>query len=86
MRIDTDRELIYVKGHVPGPEGGEVAVRDSENGAFWKAIARKVKRGAAGSDALPEGILGLPFPAGTKQMAASLPKIVEWTGKQEPGK
>ncbi|CAO1622371.1 unnamed protein product [Sympodiomycopsis kandeliae] len=83
LRIDLERDLIYVQGNVPGPDEGSVEITDARRSLIWKAVKKNKRTGVVGSEALPQGIQGLPFPAGTKEMAASLPKIVEWNGESE---
>jgi len=64
IRIDTELDLLFIKGPVPGPRGGYVRVRDS----MFKPP--NLDR---------DGILGLPFPAGTEEVfktLATLPKEV----------
>lgn len=80
LRVDLDRELILVKGPLPGPDGGVVEVTDARRSLVWKAAKKNKKQGLEGAEALPEGIDALPFPAGTKEMKAGLPSIIEWTG------
>lgn len=80
LRIDLGRELILVKGNVPGPDGGMVQVTDARRSLIWKAAKKNKKQGLDGKEVLPEGIEGLPFPAGTRAMKKGLPQIVEWTG------
>lgn len=33
FKIDIDRQLVYLKGHVPGPTGGYIRIRDAVQGA-----------------------------------------------------
>jgi large subunit ribosomal protein L3 len=88
LRIDTVRDVILVKGNVPGPEGGHVLLSDAKRAligkaanAFSKGILLDGKGRATGEEAsdayLPEGVVDLPFPAGTREMAKTLPEIVE---------
>lgn len=96
LRIDTIRDIILVRGNVPGPEGGHVLLSDAKkalvmraHNAYSRGVLPEGKgpaTGQEGSDAyLPPGIVDLPFPAGTKEMAKSLPEIVE-VAHQEPVK
>lgn len=76
VRIDTQLNLLYVKGCVPGIDDGHVFIRDAKR-KIVGAAKRKLGKGATdASECLPAGVDGLPFPAGTKEMAASLPKII----------
>ncbi|WFD00073.1 hypothetical protein MYAM1_002819 [Malassezia yamatoensis] len=87
LRIDTKNELIYVKGAVPGPEGGVVYVQDAlknlVKSAYYTFRKGKTSAGELIDPAngvqqyLSNGVQDLPFPAGTKQLAAKLPEIVE---------
>jgi large subunit ribosomal protein L3 len=75
VRIDTVLNLIFVKGAVPGPDGGHVFITDAKRKVISEAI-RKTKKGLAVEECLPAGLDALPFPVGTKEMAEKLPKIV----------
>ena len=87
MRVDVRNELLFVRGNVPGPDGGIVVVRDA-----IKNIVRKsyftYRRGRTSEGELldpvkgpeqflPAGIVALPFPAGTRELAKQLPDIVD---------
>src|ERR1700723_4008801 len=61
VRIDTQLDLIFVRGHVPGPDKGQVLVKDAikkmislGRAAYVKGLTDKV---------LPKGVSDLPFPA-----------------------
>ena len=87
LRVDVKNELLFVKGPVPGPAGGVVMVRDALKNlvkyayyTYRKGISPQgdlldPAKGVA--QYLPEGVLGLPFPAGTTELAARLPEVVE---------
>lgn len=87
LRIDVKNELIFVKGQVPGPDGGVVVVRDALKSLVKNAYYTYRKGQSSTGELLdpakgpaqylPRGLLGLPFPAGTREMAASLPDVVE---------
>lgn len=87
LRVDVKNELLFVKGHVPGPEGGVVLVRDAlknlvKNAYFTyrrgQTPAGELLDPAKGAaQYLPRGLTGLPFPAGTREMAAALPDVIE---------
>lgn len=87
LRVDTVRDIILVKGNVPGPEGGHVLLSDAKKDLVGRAANALFKgllpdggraTGEEGSEVyLPPGIVDLPFPAGTKEMARTLPEIVE---------
>ena len=36
VKIDRGRNLIYVRGHVPGPRGAFVEIRDAKKAPLWK--------------------------------------------------
>lgn len=74
IRVDSELDLIFVKGAVPGFDNAHVMVRDAKKkmnslskANFAKGLPEKI---------LPKNVVDLPFPAGTKEMATSLPPIV----------
>lgn len=87
LRIDLKNELIFVKGAVPGPEGGVVMVQDAlknlVKNAYYTYRKGKTSTGElidpknGVQQYLANGLKGLPFPAGTKEMAKGLPEVVE---------
>lgn len=83
LRVDLNRQLILVQGNVPGPDGGIVKVSDAKRALLWKSMNRRHRYGLNGTAALPEGLTGLPFPAGTREIEQALPRILEWTGSSE---
>jgi large subunit ribosomal protein L3 len=75
VRVDSQLDLIFVRGHVPGVDDAQVLVKDAKKkmislgkAAFEQGFLDKV---------LPKGITTLPFPAGTAEMAKTLPPIIE---------
>ena len=40
LKIDRGRDLIYVKGHVPGQNGNFVEIRDAVKKPLWRKIGR----------------------------------------------
>lgn len=86
VRVDAEKDLIYVKGNVPGPKGGDVTLQDARRPS-WKGqkIYRRgrLPTGEALSGKEPDsiylapGVDKLPFPAGTKDIADKLPAVVE---------
>lgn len=86
VRIDLEKELLYVKGNVPGPKGGSVTITDARR-PNWKAqkIYRsgRLPTGEALTGDEPDslylapGVEKLPFPAGTRKLAGTLPSVVE---------
>lgn len=75
VRIDTVLNLIFVKGCVPGHDGTHVFVTDAKRKVL-AAAKRKQLKGLSAEECLPGGVDELPFPAGTAEMAESLPKII----------
>lgn len=86
VRVDAEKDLIYVKGNVPGPKGGDVTLQDARRPS-WKGQKMyrrgRLPTGEALSGKEPDsiylapGVDKLPFPAGTKALADKLPAIVE---------
>jgi len=75
VRIDSQLDLIFVRGHVPGVDDAQVLVKDAKKkmhclgkAAYEQGFMDKV---------LPKGVSDLPFPAGTAKMAKNFPPIVE---------
>lgn len=75
IRIDTQLDLIFVKGHVPGVDDAQVLIKDAKKkmiclgkAAYEKGLSDKI---------LPRGLTDLPFPAGTDKMAKLYPSIIE---------
>ncbi|KAF8911008.1 translation protein [Gymnopilus junonius] len=75
VRVDTLLNLIFVKGTVPGVDDAHVLVRDAKK----KMVALGSHNQAKGlyEKVLPKGVDDLPFPAGTTELAATLPPIIE---------
>lgn len=74
VRIDSQLNLIYVRGCVPGVDDAYVFVRDSKKKLV--SNARVEKRRGRTNKVLPRGVNDLPFPAGTDELAKTLPPIV----------
>ncbi|XP_006458046.1 hypothetical protein AGABI2DRAFT_190423 [Agaricus bisporus var. bisporus H97] len=74
LRVDTSLNLIFVKGAVPGVDDAHVVIRDAK-----KITAQGKHNQAKGlyEKVLPKGVDDLPFPAGTVELAKTLPPIVE---------
>lgn len=74
VRVDTSLSLIFVKGTVPGVDDAHVLVTDAK-----KKVAVGAHNQAKGlyEKVLPKGVDDLPFPAGTAELAATLPPIIE---------
>jgi len=75
IRVDTELDLIFVKGAVPGVDDAHVLVRDAKK----KMICLSAHNHAKGlfEKVLPKGVDDLPFPAGTAEFAQTLPKIID---------
>ncbi|KZT56419.1 mitochondrial 50S ribosomal protein L3 [Calocera cornea HHB12733] len=71
VRIDTSLDLIYIKGCVPGNDGGYVFVRDAVRKMHHHPMVRALK---GIEPVLP--VAKLPFPAGTAELAKTLPPIL----------
>ncbi|KAJ4487850.1 translation protein [Lentinula aciculospora] len=74
VRVDTGLNLIYIRGAVPGVDDAQVMIRDAKKLA---AIGRHNQAKGLYEKVLPKGVDDLPFPAGTLEMARTLPSIVE---------
>jgi large subunit ribosomal protein L3 len=74
LRVDTNLNLIFVKGAVPGVDDAHVLIRDAK-----KITAQGKHNQVKGlyEKVLPKGVDDLPFPAGTAELAKALPPIVE---------
>ncbi|KAF4615130.1 hypothetical protein D9613_003156 [Agrocybe pediades] len=75
IRVDTALNLIYVKGTVPGVDDAHVLVSDAKK----KMVALSNHNQAKGlyEKVLPKGVDDLPFPAGTVELAKTLPPVIE---------
>ncbi|KAH8920020.1 ribosomal large subunit assembly and maintenance-related protein [Atractiella rhizophila] len=90
VRLDIAKQIIYVKGSVPGAPNNYVRLTDAKKRT--RSIARKrVKEGtdvnpATGEKEVIEGVITLPFPAGTLQMdkALGLPPEIMALPKPKP--
>lgn len=76
VRIDTALNLVYVKGCVPGSDDSPIYVRDAKRKIHAAGKRKQIKGATEVSAYLPAGVDALPFPAGTKEMAEGLPRIV----------
>ena len=75
IRVDTSLDLIFVKGCVPGVDDAHVLVRDAKK--RLQSLARANQAKGLYEKVLPKGVTDLPFPAGTAELAKTLPTIVE---------
>lgn len=76
-RIDTALNVIYVRGAVPGAPGAFVRVTDALKKVGWKAGQRERKGLNLAKGEVLEGIKGLPFPVGSREMAKNWPREVQ---------
>ncbi|GAA5884272.1 hypothetical protein JCM16303_002434 [Sporobolomyces ruberrimus] len=76
-RIDTALNVLYVRGAVPGAPGGFVKVTDALKKVGWKVQQREKKGLDREKGEILEGIKGLPFPVGSKEMAKGWPREVQ---------
>ncbi|KAI0636733.1 mitochondrial 50S ribosomal protein L3 [Trametes polyzona] len=74
VRVDSDLDLIYVRGCVPGVDDAQVMVRDAKKKMTQLAQHNSAK--GLFEKILPKGLTGLPFPAGTKELAQALPPVI----------
>ncbi|KAK7693786.1 hypothetical protein QCA50_003358 [Cerrena zonata] len=74
VRVDTELDLIYVKGCVPGIDDAHVLVRDAKKNMTHIAHVNHAK--GEFEKILPKHVDGLPFPAGTAEMAKELPPVI----------
>jgi large subunit ribosomal protein L3 len=74
VRIDNNLDLVYVRGCVPGVDNAHVLVRDAKKKLRTLAVHNYDK--GLSNKILPPGVLGLPFPAGTAELAKSLPPVI----------
>ncbi|KII88337.1 hypothetical protein PLICRDRAFT_140448 [Plicaturopsis crispa FD-325 SS-3] len=75
VRVDTDLDLIFVKGAVPGVDDAHVLIHDAKK--KMTALSKTYHAKGLPEKVLPKGVDDLPFPAGTKELAAELPPIIE---------
>jgi len=75
VRVDSALDLIFVRGCVPGIDDAQVMVRDAKKKMTSVAQVNYAK--GEMEKILPKGLDGLPFPAGTKELAQQLPQIIE---------
>ena len=75
VRVDTSLDLIFVKGCVPGVDDAQVSVRDAKK--KLQSLAKAHQAQGLYEKVLPKGVTDLPFPAGTVELARTLPTIVE---------
>ena len=74
VRVDSDLDLIFVRGCVPGVDDAQVMVRDAKKKMTQLAQHNHAKGNV--EKVLPRGLVDLPFPAGTKELAKNLPSVI----------
>ena len=80
IQIDTSLDLVFVKGCVPGIDDAHVLVRDAKKNMSQLASANHAK--GLDDKILPKGLVDLPFPAGTKEMASAYAPIITAPSKR----
>lgn len=80
VRVDTALDLVFVKGCVSGIDDAHVFVRDAKKNMNQLSSANHAK--GLDDKILPKGVLDLPFPAGTKEMAAAYAPIISAPSKR----
>jgi len=75
VRVDTTLDLIFVRGAVPGVDDAQVLIWDAKKKMNCLSKANHVK--GLYEKVLPKGVDDLPFPAGTKELAKTLPTVLE---------
>ncbi|KAF8636702.1 hypothetical protein AX17_003506 [Amanita inopinata Kibby_2008] len=75
LRVDSRLDLIFVKGAVPGADDAHVLIRDAKKKLVSLGQANQAK--GLYEKVLPKGVDDLPFPAGTAELAKTLPLVIE---------
>jgi len=75
VRVDTSLDLVFVRGAIPGVDDAHVLIRDAKK--KMTALSRHNQAKGLYENVLPTGVDDLPFPAGTTQLAKTLPTIIE---------
>jgi len=74
-RIDNTLNLVFVRGCLPGFDNAHVLIRDAKK--KLAQVAKQNDERGLSEKILPKGVVDLPFPAGTQELAKSLPPVVE---------
>lgn len=74
VRVDSELDLIFVRGCVPGVDDAHVMIRDAKKKMTQLAQHNNAKGNF--EKVLPRGLVDLPFPAGTKELAKALPPVI----------
>ena len=80
VQVDSALDLVFVKGCVPGVDDAHVLVRDAKKKLIQNARTNHAK--GLDEKILPKGLDDIPFPAGTKEMAATLPTVIAAPSKR----
>lgn len=80
IRIDTALDLLFVKGCLPGVDDAHVMVRDASKHMLQLSRANYGK--GLDDKLLPKGVVDLPFPAGTKEMAKQYSPVIAAPSKR----
>jgi large subunit ribosomal protein L3 len=72
--VDTTLNIVFVKGAVPGVDDAHVLVRDAKKKMNMSSSPNQAK--GLYEKVLPKGVDDLPFPAGTAELAATLPPLI----------
>jgi large subunit ribosomal protein L3 len=75
VRVDTELDLVFVKGVVPGVDDAHVLVKDAKKKMNCLSAHNQAK--GLYEKVLPKGVDDLPFPAGTAELAKALPAVIE---------
>lgn len=75
VRVDTNLDLVFLKGSVPGIDNAQVMIRDAKK--KMNALSSHNQAKGLYENVLPKGVDDLPFPAGTTELAKTLPSIIE---------
>ena len=75
VRVDSDLDLIFVKGAIPGIDDAHVLIRDAKKKMSCLSAHNQAK--GLYEKVLPKGVDDLPFPAGTIDLAKTLPPVIE---------
>ncbi|KAG6814490.1 hypothetical protein H0H92_000015 [Tricholoma furcatifolium] len=74
VRVDSALDLIFVRGNVPGVDDAQVLIRDAKK---LTAVGAHNQAKGLYEKVLPKGVDDLPFPAGTAELAKTLPTVIE---------
>jgi len=75
VRVDRELDLVFVKGAIPGVDDAHVLVRDAKKKMNCLSAHNQAK--GLYEKVLPKGVDDLPFPAGTAELAKTLPPVIE---------